>query len=401
METDIVSCPRLTCSENLGDGVCFMHQATNPVEWIKLASCPSGQICDATSDYAWYDVFKQSIEQANELGKSSTWKKLTKSRCDSSAKFRQNLLPGRYCQSNYECSSFNCTDNICKGQASGTSCSYHDQCDSGLACIASKSFPFVTTCNSYKKQGEQCESTHDCDLKTVCWYVSREDFQTRTKKCMAKYQLPIGDNFGWAPVNYDTVKDILWNGQVCSTGFAIPFYENSTVTRPLGMCVNITKVVSDQGTYNNPISDVPKCLAANKGSFCNYFYNSVDSFKTRCYCAADGSLGYCPLPNFQAMRNFTAFDVFIQGNSTNCHTKDRDNLKAHFECGIGDGTVLRQYTNARILKENWNFAQSSKVLSCLQNYMPSSYTNLQYSTGVIIQLFAFALGSLCFGINLI
>ena len=37
METDIVSCPRITCSETLGDGVCFMHSATNPVDWIKLA----------------------------------------------------------------------------------------------------------------------------------------------------------------------------------------------------------------------------------------------------------------------------------------------------------------------------------------------------------------------------
>ena len=73
METDTVSCPRLTCSENLGEGVCFMHSATNPVEWIKLANCPDGQVCDATQDFAWYDTFKQSIEQATELGKSTSW----------------------------------------------------------------------------------------------------------------------------------------------------------------------------------------------------------------------------------------------------------------------------------------------------------------------------------------
>ena len=42
IESDTVSCPRLTCSENLGEGVCFMHSGTNPVEWIKLADCPSG-----------------------------------------------------------------------------------------------------------------------------------------------------------------------------------------------------------------------------------------------------------------------------------------------------------------------------------------------------------------------
>jgi hypothetical protein len=40
---DMVSvCPKLTCSEPLGDKVCYMHSSTNPVEWIKLMKCPKG-----------------------------------------------------------------------------------------------------------------------------------------------------------------------------------------------------------------------------------------------------------------------------------------------------------------------------------------------------------------------
>ena len=36
-ESDLVTvCPRVTCSETLGDNVCYMHSATNPVEWVKL-----------------------------------------------------------------------------------------------------------------------------------------------------------------------------------------------------------------------------------------------------------------------------------------------------------------------------------------------------------------------------
>ena len=36
-ESDLVTiCPKVTCSEPLGDNVCFMHSGTNPVEWIKL-----------------------------------------------------------------------------------------------------------------------------------------------------------------------------------------------------------------------------------------------------------------------------------------------------------------------------------------------------------------------------
>jgi len=43
-----ITCPILTCSEDLGTGVCFMNSGTNPVEWIKLANCPNNQICDST-----------------------------------------------------------------------------------------------------------------------------------------------------------------------------------------------------------------------------------------------------------------------------------------------------------------------------------------------------------------
>lgn len=38
----VTLCPKLTCSEPLGDKVCFMHSSTNPVEWIKLMKCPKG-----------------------------------------------------------------------------------------------------------------------------------------------------------------------------------------------------------------------------------------------------------------------------------------------------------------------------------------------------------------------
>lgn len=127
---------------------------------------------------------------------------------------------------------------------------------------------------------------------------------------MIKYGLAINATFGWAPLYYDTVKDISWNGQVCSTGTAIPIYDSDTsANRPLGMCVNITKVASDQGTYSNFKTDVPKCMAANKGSYCYYYYDNTNSFKTRCYCGADGTIGYCPLPNFSAVNNLTLWEL--------------------------------------------------------------------------------------------
>jgi hypothetical protein len=181
-------------------------------------------------------------------------------------------------------------------------------------------------------------------MNAICWYFTRDDFFLRQKKCLQKYVLGINATFGWAPLFYDTVKDILYNGQLCSTGLAIPVYDtNSTTTRPKGMCVNITMVYTDQGTYTNPVTDVPRCLSSNKGSYCNYYYDNSNSFKTRCFCGADGSIGYCPLPNKEALSNFTNLESLILGNSTNCHTNDRNNLKAHLECGIGSGTPLESF----------------------------------------------------------
>ena len=128
--------------------------------------------------------------------------------------------------------------------------------------------------------------------------------------------------------------------------------------------------------------DVPMCLAANKGSYCYYYYDSASNFKTRCYCAGDGSIGYCPLPNRAAMLNFTKYESFIQGNATNCHTFDRNNLKAQVECGIGQGNALQVYTEAKVVKEQWGFVQDEGVKECLMQQTPGSYQNLLKAGGV-------------------
>ena len=124
-----------------------MHSSTQPVEWIKLSACPSGYTCDASQQFAWYDLLKQDIIVATDESKSVTWRRMVESQCEPIQAARQNLLPGRYCESNYECLSFNCTDNKCKGSLSGSSCSEHQQCEAGLGCIPKTSFPFMTTCD--------------------------------------------------------------------------------------------------------------------------------------------------------------------------------------------------------------------------------------------------------------
>ena len=49
-------------------------------------------------------------------------------------------------------------------------------------------------------------------MNALCWYSTRDDFLTHTKKCIIKYSMAVNQTFGWAPVYYDTVKDVYWNG---------------------------------------------------------------------------------------------------------------------------------------------------------------------------------------------
>jgi hypothetical protein len=109
----------------------------------------------------------------------------------------------------------------------------------------------------------------------MCWYYSRDDFRNqRLKRCILKYSKPVDSIFGWAPVHYDTAKDILHNGKLCQTGVAVPIGANNTSgLRPQALCVNVTSVNTDQGFYQNFQTEVPQCLVANKGSQCIYNYS--------------------------------------------------------------------------------------------------------------------------------
>jgi hypothetical protein len=123
---------------------------------------------------AWYDTETQSVVGSSNPHKSPTWRKQTIAKCEPHEAFKQHLLPGRNCSSNYECQSFDCLDNKCKGKSSGVSCSGHADCDPGLACLGRKRFPYDTQCNQLKKIGDFCDSNEDCINEALCWYSSRD-----------------------------------------------------------------------------------------------------------------------------------------------------------------------------------------------------------------------------------
>ncbi len=93
--------------------------------------------------------------------------------------------------------------------------------------------------------------------------------------------------------------------------------------------------------------EVAQCLAQNTANYCSYFYDDamVTAFQVRCYCGTDGALGYCPVPLPKFMANFTYNDNQVLSNSANCHTLDRDNVRAQAECGIGPSKILNDFAD--------------------------------------------------------
>ena len=177
-----------------------------------------------------------------------------------------------------------------------------------------------------------------------------------------------GRIFGWAPTYYELPEDIKFNGRVCKSGLAIPIWDESDGTRPQAKCVNIYGALTDQAEYNftkNP-ETAPKCLAKNIANYC-YYYTSTyktEYFQTRCYCSGDGSVGYCPLPTPTFMANYTMNELDVLSNMANCHTKDRDNMMAHYDCGIGAGSVLETISNYKTRYMHWPYFVGEEAYEC-------------------------------------
>mmetsp|Transcript_7233 Transcript_7233/g.6349 ORF Transcript_7233/g.6349 Transcript_7233/m.6349 type:complete len:180 (+) Transcript_7233:1-540(+) len=147
-----VSCPLLTCTDYLGEGMCYMNSGGPPISYIKFARCPEGEFCDFHTDWTFFDQRDQAIHYSVDPYRSQAYKHLTKSKCEPLAFFRRDLNPGRICESNFECTNFNCTDFVCKGKESGDNCYDHLECDIGLSCIADRDYPYETTCKSYRQK---------------------------------------------------------------------------------------------------------------------------------------------------------------------------------------------------------------------------------------------------------
>ena len=73
---------------------------------------------------------------------------------------------------------------------------------------------------------------------------------------------------------------------------------------------------------------------------CIYMKNEKKFFELTCECGLDLQKGYCPIPKDTDIKEYNKW-IQKMWLGDNCHTYDRNSLKAQKECGIGlNGKVL-------------------------------------------------------------
>ena len=93
-------------------------------------------MCDVdlpTNQWAWIEEENQH-RTSGSLGQSIVEAKKVRGECKEMGFYFRNLNNGRQCESSYQCRSMYCEKGLCVGQAMGTVCGGHDDCNNNLFC---------------------------------------------------------------------------------------------------------------------------------------------------------------------------------------------------------------------------------------------------------------------------
>ena len=104
---------------------------------------------------------------------------------------KQQLNPGRSCSVASQCKSRNCQE-VCIGYEKGGACYEHADCVEGFYCHQDEVWPFKTICKEYLEDSEVCTEDYQCAITHFCWYKSKADKDSETRKCMEMYSQESG-----------------------------------------------------------------------------------------------------------------------------------------------------------------------------------------------------------------
>jgi hypothetical protein len=167
-EEDAELCPIYTCTSYTSEwssSQCIYYSNnilySSLTESVKIASCPTNQVCPPEN------TANSTCQATNTI---------------------EGLNPGDYCTSNAQCSSGACILSRCSGTSLGQNCS-SVSCNPGLWCDSSN------LCQQVYSSGAACLNDNQCDSYSVC----------SQSKCTKMFSLNLGsivessENDGFAP----------------------------------------------------------------------------------------------------------------------------------------------------------------------------------------------------------
>lgn len=222
-------CESVVCGTGITSGDCVIVSDST----VTVYGCKAGYYCDYST-----------------LGEVGAWQnascKYLYNRINQCSNLQSDLATGYACCKDSECAQEKCTNNVCVGKSSGSSCSESNQCTKGHYCDDKK-------CKALTNIGDKCSSDDECAIGAVC----------SLKKCVKMFSKDPGEEAD--------------NNKVCTSNFA---YD--------GLCQNI-EIYQASKKLEYPYE-------CEIGSNCIYKLSESEStYKTElCVCGGSNkTTGYC------------------------------------------------------------------------------------------------------------
>lgn len=235
--------------------------------------------------------------------------------------YKNPSYPGGKCESDINCLSGVCQDNICKDSEIGEECFFHENCPLNSACVNGK-------CREYLREGESCSESYECQFDFFC--------NQKTKKCEKLFKYKDGEEITGLLLETENKENLCISG-----GF-------------------ITLKLEDE--KNHYFCETLKNIDLTCNDNCSYIKasdNEIFSSEDKCLCGYNKYRSkHCVLGNADPVyKDYLSKKKLFLSNkefTQKCHTLERDLNDICYELVNTNLTVsfrnyVKFYNNAKIL----------------------------------------------------
>lgn len=259
-------------------------------------------------------------------------------------------FPGEDCDTNTDCFSNLCTEDVCVGVGAGVACTTNIDCDPGYYCNAAT----PSVCAAFLPADSICTDDYVCTHGYFC----KINTSTGIGKCTAYFTAPSGEEISSCiteGVDYE-----------CETGYCVTEYDESTDTTTY-TCTEVYELDEDD---DDDCENDKDCLGYNS--------DKTESTYNECKCglSEDGN-GYCKLfpGDYSYAKYIKYFKKWLSsGKASKCNTERRFSTDCAESVWDDDEDYLTlAYYEFRTL--NWHLIHD--LSSCTKNVFLSDYYDLE------------------------